>query len=330
MSQAILFSGIQPSGELILGNYLGAIHQWLAMQDDHQCFFSIVDLHSLTVRQDPKVLREHCYQTLALYLACGIDPKRHTIFLQSQVPAHSELMWMLSCLTGMGELNRMTQFKEKSERHSDNINAGLFTYPALMAADILLYQTEQVPVGEDQKQHLELARQLAQRFNHHYGETFTIPEPIIPTHGARIMSLQDPLKKMSKSDDVDANVIRLLDPPARIQKKCKRAVTDSLNQIVFDRAQQPGVANLLTMLSVCTGKTMKELETHYQGQGYGQLKGDTADAVVTLLEPIQIQYQALIDDKKHLDEIFHEGQAKAMQAAQATLEKAKAAMGLIA
>lgn len=330
MSQTILFSGIQPSGELILGNYLGAIHQWLAMQDDHQCFFSIVDLHSLTVRQDPQTLRQHCYQTLALYLACGIDPKRHTIFLQSQVPAHSELMWMLSCLTGMGELNRMTQFKEKSERHSDNINAGLFIYPTLMAADILLYQTEQVPVGEDQKQHLELARQLAQRFNHHYGETFKIPEPIIPTHGARIMSLQDPTKKMSKSDDVDANVIRLLDPPDRIQKKCKRAVTDSLNKIVFDREQQPGVANLLTILSVCTGKTMPALEAAYQGQGYGQLKSDAADAVVTLLEPIQKQYHALIDDKKHLDEVFHEGQAKAMRTAQATLEKAKAAMGLIA
>ena len=329
MPKPILFSGIQPSGRLILGNYLGAIHQWLNFQHDHQCFFCIVDLHSLTVRQDPEQLRAQCYESLALYLACGLDPKQHTLFLQSQVPAHTELMWLLSCLTGMGELNRMTQFKEKSERHSDNINAGLFTYPALMAADILLYQTAKVPVGEDQKQHLELARQLAQRFNHHFGDTLVVPEPFIPKQGARIMSLQDPSKKMSKSDSNRNNTIALLDPAELIQKKIKRSVTDSKNSIQYDTKEQPGVANLLTMLSVCSDTPIETLVTNYQNQGYGKLKQDTADAVIALLTPIQAAFETLSHDPHQLNNILVDGQLKANAAAASTLTKAKQAMGLI-
>jgi tryptophanyl-tRNA synthetase len=329
MTQPILFSGIQPSGQLMLGNLIGAIKPWLARQDSHQCYFCLVDLHAITVRQDPKELREQTYDALALYLACGLDPQKSTLFVQSHVPAHSELAWILNCYTQMGQLQRMTQFKDKSSQHTDNINAGLFDYPVLMAADILLYQTQRVPVGHDQKQHLELARDLATRFNHYHGEVFTVPEPDIPEFGARIMSLQDPLKKMSKSDANENSVIRLLDPATVITKKLKRAVTDSLNNIAFDPDNQPGVANLLTLMAIASGQTIDSCSQQLSGQGYGALKQSCADAIVALLEPIQERYQSIRTNEAELDAILAQGAQQANTTAKATLKKVREALGLL-
>jgi len=286
-NKPVVLSGCQPSGQLTLGNYMGALKQWVSMQDDHDCLYMIVDLHAITVRQDPKQLAEACLDGLSLYLACGIDPQKSTLFLQSHVPEHAQLSWVLNCYAQMGELNRMTQFKDKSAKNENNINVGLYSYPVLQAADILLYQADKVPVGEDQKQHLELTRDIATRVNNLYGDVFRLPDPYIPDFGARIMSLQEPEKKMSKSDNNPNNFIGLLEEPKKLAKKIKRAVTDSDEQanIYFNPTEKPGVSNLLTLLSLATGKSIKELEPEYTDKMYGHLKGDVADAVVALLEP---------------------------------------------
>ncbi|MDX3775681.1 tryptophan--tRNA ligase [Chromatiaceae bacterium AAb-1] len=330
-NKPIVLSGAQPSGQLTIGNYLGALRQWDKMQDDYNCLYCIVDLHAITVRQDPEKLRNASLDSLALYLACGIDPKRSAVFMQSHVPEHSQLAWVLSCYTQFGELSRMTQFKDKSERHASNVNAGLFTYPVLMAADILLYQTNQVPVGHDQKQHLELARDVAMRFNALHGEVFTIPEPYIPPVAARVMSLQDPLKKMSKSDDNPQNFIGLLEDPKVIAKKIKRAITDSEDppRVRYDLENKPGVANLLSILSGVTGKTMPQLEAEYEGKMYGHLKGDVADAVVALLEPVQQRFHELRADQGTLTAVMREGAEKARARASATLQQVNEAVGFV-
>ncbi len=330
-NKPIVLSGAQPSGQLTIGNYLGALRQWDKMQDDYNCLYCIVDLHAITVRQDPEKLRNASLDSLALYLACGIDPKRSAVFMQSHVPEHSQLAWILSCYTQFGELSRMTQFKDKSERHASNVNAGLFTYPVLMAADILLYQTNQVPVGHDQKQHLELARDVAARFNALHGDVFTIPEPYIPPVAARVMSLQDPLKKMSKSDDNPQNFIGLLEDPKVIAKKIKRAVTDSEDppRVRYDLESKPGVANLLSILSGVTGKTIPQLEAEYESKMYGHLKGDVADAVVALLEPVQQRFHELRADQATLTAVIREGAEKARARAAATLKKVNEAVGFV-
>ena len=273
MTRPIVFSGAQPSGQLTIGNYMGALRQWVRMQDDYDCLYCIVDLHAITVRQDPQALRKACLDAAALYLAIGIDPDKSTVFLQSHVPQHAELGWVLNCYTQMGELSRMTQFKDKSQRYENNVNVGLFDYPVLMAADILLYQANQVPVGHDQKQHLELTRDVAYRFNTLYGEVFAMPEPFIPEQGARVMSLQEPTKKMSKSDDNQNNIIGLLEDPKSIAKKIKRAMTDSEEPPVvrFDLEQKAGVSNLLTLMHGATGRSIVELEQHFAGKMYGHL-----------------------------------------------------------
>jgi len=326
----VVLSGIQPSGALTLGNYIGALKHWVALQQTHDCLFALVDMHAITVRQDPAVLRDRCHEFLCLYLAAGIDPERSTLFVQSHVPAHAQLAWLLNCHTSMGELNRMTQFKDKSAKNSENINAGLFDYPVLMAADILLYQADAVPVGNDQKQHLELARNLAERFNARAGEAvFTVPEPFIPEVGARIMSLGDPTAKMSKSDDVEANVIKLLDEPKKVVKKIKRSVTDSDGEVRFDESAKPGVSNLLSIYSVVTDESIADLEVRYAGQGYGALKGDLADAVVAFLEPLQARYAEYRDDIAGLDALLARGAAAARQRAQPTLDAAYEATGFL-
>lgn len=325
----ILLSGIQPSGHLMIGNYIGAISHWQKMQADYDCLFMLVDLHTLTVRQDPALLRQRCYDFLALYIACGIHPENNTLFVQSHVPAHAQLAWILNCFTQIGELNRMTQFKDKSRRHAHNINAGLFDYPVLMAADILLYNTAKVPVGEDQKQHLELTRDVALRFNHLYGEIFTVPEPYIPPQGARIMSLQDPTQKMSKSDANEQNYIGLLDPPELVRNKLKRAVTDSGSEVRYDPETKPGVANLLTIFSGVSGQTVAELEATYATGGYGRFKNELADAIIEHLKPIQQQYQALRADDAVLQGILMKGAEKAACRANPVLRKVHDALGLI-
>jgi tryptophanyl-tRNA synthetase len=330
-ARPVVLSGIQPSGELTLGNYIGALKHWVTMQNSHDCLFALVDMHAITVRQEPAALRERCHEFLCLYLAAGIDPQRATLFVQSHVPAHAQLAWLLNCHTSMGELNRMTQFKDKSSRNADNINAGLFDYPVLMAADILLYQADAVPVGNDQKQHLELARNLAERFNARAGsQVFTVPEPFIPEVGARIMSLGDPTAKMSKSDDVEANVIKLLDEPKKVVKKIKRSVTDSDGEVRFDEVAKPGVSNLLSIYSAVTDESIADLETRYAGAGYGALKGDLADAVVAFLEPLQARYAEFRDDVAGLDAILARGAAAARERAQPTLDSAYAATGFLA
>ncbi|WP_394172156.1 tryptophan--tRNA ligase [Thalassotalea litorea] len=332
MSKPVVLSGCQPSGELTIGNYLGALRQWVAMQDDHQCFYSLVDLHAITVRQDPKALRNACLGGLALYLACGVDHEKSTIFVQSHVPEHSQLAWILNCYTQMGELNRMTQYKDKSQKAEANMNAGLFTYPVLMAADILLYQANRVPVGDDQKQHLELARDIANRFNNIYGDTFAVPDPYIPEFGARVMSLQEPTKKMSKSDTNPGNFIGLLEDPKKITKKIKRAVTDSDEQarIYFDVQEKPGVSNLLSLLSCATGKTVEQLVPDYEDKMYGHLKGDVAEAVVAMLAPIQERFHQYRQDQAFLDEVMRKGADKASAQASSVLAKVYDAVGFIA
>jgi tryptophanyl-tRNA synthetase len=331
MSKPIVLSGCQPSGQLTIGNYMGALRQWVDMQSDHDCMYMLVDMHAITVRQDPKALFNACLDGLALYIACGIDPQKSTIFVQSHVPQHAQLGWILNCYTQMGELNRMTQFKDKSAKNISNINAGLYTYPALMAADILLYQADQVPVGDDQKQHLELARDIATRFNNLYEPVFTVPQPFIPKFGARVMSLQDPGKKMSKSDDNANNFVGLLEDPKKISKKIKRAVTDSDEQarIYFDTVEKPGVSNLLGILAGATGKSIESLVPDYEGRMYGHLKGDVADAVVALLEPIQQKYSQLRDDRTELNRIMAAGAEEAAVRAEITLAKVYDAIGFV-
>lgn len=331
MSRPIVLSGCQPSGILTLGNYLGALRQWVAMQQDYECLYCIVDLHAITVRQDREALRSATLDTLALYLACGIDPDRSTVFVQSHVPEHVELGWVLNCYTQMGELNRMTQFKDKAKRHNENINVGLFSYPVLMASDILLYQAHQVPVGQDQKQHLELCRDVAHRFNTEHGETFRIPEPFIPKVAARVMALQDPNAKMSKSDGNPNNYVGLLEDLKTVTKKLKRAVTDPEDppRIAYDVEAKPGIANLLSILSACTGRTFEQLEADYAGKMYGHLKVDVAEAVCAVLEPIQKRYQELRADSTELERVMKVGSARASERASKTVASAYDALGLV-
>ncbi|MDL2217691.1 tryptophan--tRNA ligase [Christensenellaceae bacterium OttesenSCG-928-M15] len=321
-----VLSGIQPSGGLTLGNYIGALRNWASMQDDFDAYYCVVNMHAITVRQNPQELKRRTLETMALLIACGIEPERSTMFIQSHVREHAELTWLLSCNTYLGELNRMTQFKDKSARHADNINAGLYTYPVLMAADILLYQASLVPVGADQKQHLEVTRDIAIRFNNAFGETFTVPDAYIPKVGGRIMSLQDPTKKMSKSDDNENAYIALLDMPDVIVKKCKRAVTDSENCIAYDESR-PGVTNLLSIYSSCTGLDIDSVVAQFEGKGYGNLKAGVADAVISVLEPLQKRYFEVLDEKNYLNDAIQRGAVKARETASKTLQKSYERVG---
>lgn len=324
-----LLSGIQPSGILALGNYIGAIRNWVALQDQYQSIFLVVDLHAITVRQKPAELRQRCLSFAAQYLAAGIDPGKSIVVMQSHVPEHSQLAWALNCFTYTGELNRMTQFKDKSERHLDNVNAGLYTYPVLMAADILLYQTDLVPVGEDQKQHLELTRDIAMRFNNLYSPTFVVPEPFIPKTGARIMSLQNPTSKMSKSDENENNYIGLLDPPDVITKKIKRAVTDSRTDITYDESERPGLSNLLSIYSVLSGTGLDDTVGHFSNSGYAELKSELAEVVVETLQPFQDRYAHLMDDKAYLSSVLNQGAEAARHIARKTLGKVYRKLGFV-
>lgn len=322
----VLFSGMQATGNLTLGNYLGALKNWLTLSDEYECFYSVVDLHSITVRQEPAELRKRARNLLTLYVAAGLDPKKNCIYYQSHVPGHAQLSWILNCYTYMGELNRMTQFKDKSSRHADNINAGLFTYPVLMAADILLFQADVVPVGKDQLQHLELTRDVAQRFNSIYGDVFTVPEPYIGKTGAKIMSLQEPTKKMSKSDENPNASILLMDDPDTIIRKFKRAVTDSEACICY-REEQPGIKNLLDIYCTCSNKTVEEAVREFEGKGYGEFKLAVGESVVSVLKPIQDEFARLSKDKTYIDEIIKENAQKANYFANKTLRKVQKKVG---
>lgn len=322
----VLFSGMQATGNLTLGNYLGALKNWVVLSDEYECFYSVVDLHSITVRQDPATLRKRARALLTLYIAAGLDPEKNCIYYQSHVSGHAELSWILSCFTYMGELNRMTQFKDKAAKHADNINGGLFTYPVLMAADILLFQSDVVPVGIDQMQHLELTRDVAQRFNAIYGDVFTIPEAYIGKTGAKIMSLQDPTKKMSKSDENPNGSIYLMDDPDTIMRKCKRAVTDSMAQIVYSD-DQPGVKNLLNIYCACTGKSPDEAVKEFDGKGYGEFKTAVGEEVVGVLKPIQDRVKELEKDKAYIDSVIKNNAEKASYYANKTLRKVQKKVG---
>ncbi len=321
-----IFSGMQPSGYVTLGNYLGALRNWTKLQDEYNCLYCIVDMHAITVRQDPIKLRQQARTLLMQYIAAGLDPEKNIIYYQSHVPQHAELSWVLNCFTYMGELNRMTQFKEKSQSHADNINAGLFTYPVLMAADILLYQADLVPVGEDQRQHLEITRDIAARFNGLYGDVFKIPEAYIGKVGARVMALQEPTKKMSKSDENKNNAIALLDEPNVIMSKIKKAVTDSDNEVRYSE-DKPGVSNLLNIYCAVTDKTMAEAEREFDGSNYGQFKTSVGEAVVANLEPIQKRVKELEKDKAYIDGIIKTNAEKAQRIAQKTLTKVHRKIG---
>ena len=322
----VLFSGMQSTGNLTLGNYLGALKNWVSLSDEYECFYSVVDLHSITVRQDPAELRKRARALLTLYIAAGLDPEKNCIYYQSHVSAHAELSWILNCFTYMGELNRMTQFKDKAAKHADNINAGLFTYTVLMAADILLYQADVVPVGKDQLQHLEITRDIAQRFNGIYGDVFTVPEPYIGKAGAKIMSLQDPSKKMSKSDENTNASIYLMDDPDTIIRKFKRAVTDSEGQIVY-REEQPGIRNLIDIYSACTGKTPEQVEAEFAGKGYGEFKMAVGEAVVDVLKPLQDRFHDLSQNKDYIDSVIKNNAEKASYYANKTLRKVQKKVG---
>jgi tryptophanyl-tRNA synthetase len=320
-----IFSGVQPTANLHIGNYLGAIRNWVGLQHEYESFFCVVNLHAVTAPQDPKQLAARTRDVARIYLASGIDPKVSTIFVQSDVPEHAELAWLLNCVARISELERMTQFKDKARKAREQVGAGLLNYPVLMAADILLYQTDLVPVGHDQKQHLELTRDLALRFNRDFGETFRIPEPFIPKVGAKIMSLDDPLKKMSKSDENDASRIGLLDPPDVVTRKLKRAVTDSGTEIRFDETR-PAINNLLTVYQLLTGQTPAEIEAHFEGKGYAFLKSELAEATIEFLKPFQERAQSIGDEE--LQSIFREGRERAQTIARATLAEVKRRMGL--
>ena len=322
----VLFSGMQATGNLTLGNYLGALKNWVTLSDEYECFYSVVDMHSITVRQDPAVLRKRARALLTLYIAAGLDPEKNCIYYQSNVSGHAELAWILDCFTYMGELNRMTQFKDKAAKHADNINAGLFTYPVLMAADILLYQADVVPVGIDQMQHLELTRDIAQRFNGIYGDVFTIPEAYIGKVGAKIMSLQDPSKKMSKSDENPNGSIYLMDDPDTIMRKFKRAVTDSEGQILY-RDEQPGIKNLINIYCACTGKAPDEVVREFDGKGYAEFKPAVGEAVVAVLKPLQDRVAELSKDKDYIDSVIKNNAEKAQYFANKTLRKVQKKIG---
>lgn len=324
----VLFSAIKPSGDLTLGNYLGAIKSWVKIQDDYDSYFCVADLHAITVRQEPKDLRFRTLEILAIYIASGIDPEKCTLFIQSHVPAHCEAGWLLSCFTYMGELSRMTQFKDKSKKLGDSISAGLFNYPVLMAADILIYNSDLVPVGKDQQQHLELARDIAIRFNNLYSPTFTIPEGYTPESGAKIMDLQDPTKKMSKSEENPNGYILILDKPEVIRKKISRAVTDTVGTVKYCD-EQPGIKNLINILSATTGKTPLEIEKSYKGKGYAQFKEDVAEAIINELSPIQEKVNELLKNKDYLEGIYKKGAEKASYAAAKTLRKMQKKIGFI-
>lgn len=324
----VLYSAMQSTGTLTLGNYLGALDNWIKLADEYECFYAIADLHSLTVRQDPKDIRKRAKDLYTLYVAAGLDPEKNCIYYQSHVPAHAELSWILNCFTYMGELNRMTQFKDKAAKHSDNINAGLFTYPVLMAADILLYQADVVPVGADQKQHLEITRDIANRFNGIYGDVFTVPEPYIGKATAKIMSLQDPTKKMSKSDEnVNASIL-LMDDPDTIIRKFKRAVTDSDMEIRYSD-EKPGIQNLINIYSCITGKTIEETEKEFDGKGYGEFKLAVGEAVVSRLKPLQDKFFELQKEKDYINHVIKENDEKAAYFANKTLRKVQKKVGLI-
>ena len=324
-----IFSGIQPSGELTLGSYLGAIKNWVALADEYNCYYCIVDMHAITVRQTPADLRKRTLEQLAQYIASGMDPEKCTLFIQSHVPAHAELGWVLDCYTMFGELSRMTQFKDKSAKNAENINAGLFTYPALMAADILLYQTNLVPVGGDQKQHVELTRDIAERFNGVYGDVFTIPEPYIPKVGARIMSLTSPENKMSKSDKDPGGCIYIMQPPEDIMRSFKRAVTDSETCVRYDPENKKGVSNLMSIYSVATGKDFAAIESEFAGHGYGNFKMAVGEAVVEMLRPIREEAQRILRDKAYLESVYKMGAEKAAYAASKTLRKVYKKVGFV-
>ena len=325
----VMLSGIQPSGDLHLGNYLGAVKNWAELPDQFDCFYFMADLHTLTVRQDPAQFRRRATAQLAQYIACGLDPQKNTLFLQSHVHEHAELGWILNCYTMFGELSRMTQFKDKSAKNADNINGGLFTYPALMAADILLYQADYVPVGEDQKQHCELTRDVAIRFNNLYGETFKVPEAYIPKVGARIMSLSNPMSKMSKSDP--NGCVFLLDKPEDIARKFKRAITDSDSErcVRFDAETKPGVSNLMNIYSSVTGKSFSEIEREFEGQGYGVFKPAVGEAVIETLRPIREEAERMIADKAYLKDVYTDGAQRASAVARRTLRKVYKKVGLV-
>lgn len=327
----IIFSGIQPTGVPTLGNYIGAIRNWTKMQDDYNCVYCIVDEHSITVRQDPAQLRKQIFEAYALMMACGVNPEKSIYYIQSHVPAHAQLSWVLSCYTQFGELSRMTQFKDKSSKHPENVNAGLFTYPVLMAADILLYQTDLVPVGEDQKQHVEICRDIANRFNGLHGNVFKIPEPYIAkkSEGGRVMSLADPTKKMSKSDENANGFISLLDPPETIVKKFKRAVTDSDTEIRYAQGKD-GINNLMTIYSVMTGRDFAAIEQEFDGMGYGYFKEQVGNSVAEVLRPIQDEFKRLCADKAYVQQCYTEGAAKANHFARRTLDKVYKKVGFIA
>lgn len=329
MGKKIILSGIQSTGKLTLGNYLGAINNWVHMQEEYDCYYMIANLHTLTVRNDPEELRNNTLKILATYIAAGLDPEKNTLFIQSQVKEHAELGWILDCYTYMGELSRMTQFKDKAAKHADNINAGLFTYPALMAADILLYQADLVPVGEDQRQHLEITRDLAERFNKLYGKTFVIPEAYVRKESARIMGLQDPESKMSKSATNPNDVIFIEDEPEVIMKKFKKAVTDSENRIKFDPENKPGVSNLMQIYSAITGKNMQEIEAEFEGKGYGDFKITVANSVIDKLKPVQEKYKEILQNKDYLKEIYTKGAESARKLASKTLEDVKNKIGIL-
>ena len=323
----VLYSGMQATGTLTLGNYLGALKNWVSISDEYECFYGVMDLHSLTIRQEPANFRKNARNLYALYVAAGLDPEKNCLYYQSHVSAHAELGWLLDCFTYIGELNRMTQFKDKASKHADNINAGLYTYPVLMAADILLYQADLVPVGVDQKQHLEICRDIAERFNNLYGEVFTIPEAYIPEAGAKIMSLQEPERKMSKSDENENATVRLLDDTDTVIRKFKRAVTDSGNEVRFSE-DKPGVSNLMTIYGCVTGKTMEEIEKEFDGKGYGDFKLAVGECVADELRPLQERYYALLEDKTYIEKCIKENDEKAQYFANKTLRKVQKKVGL--
>lgn len=316
-----VFSGIQPTGAFTLGNYIGAVRNWPLLQDEYECIYCVVDQHALTIRQVPAELRKRSYEAAAMLLASGIDPEKSLVFIQSHVPQHSQLSWVLSCNAQYGELGRMTQFKDKSTKHADNINTGLFTYPVLMAADIMLYNAHYVPVGGDQKQHVELARDIAQRFNGAYSETFVLPEPLIPKVGARVMSLQEPAKKMSKSDANEKSFVLMTDTADVIMKKFKSAVTDSDGVVRYDVENKPGISNLMGIYSVMTGKNFEEIEKEFDGQGYGTFKTAVAESVIDTLKPVQDEYNRILADKAYIESVLRDGAEKARYQANKMINK---------